>query len=71
MAEGVPTSLAVVPCGIDGTLANQMVETTVGFHTACQVKTHTTTHTLTHTYSLSHTLLESMLDNVVYYVRQV
>lgn len=38
-AEGVNTALCVVPCGIDGTLSNQFVETTVGFHTACQVRT--------------------------------
>lgn len=37
MAEGVPTACTVVPAGIDGTLTNQFVETTLGFHTACKV----------------------------------
>jgi len=36
-AELVPTACTVVPAGIDGTLTNQFVESTVGFHTACQV----------------------------------
>ena len=36
-AEGVGTAVSVVPCSIDGTMVNQFVETSVGFHTACQV----------------------------------
>ena len=35
--EKVGTACTVVPAGIDGTLTNQFVESTVGFHTACQV----------------------------------
>lgn len=36
-ASQVPTVVTVVPCSIDGTMANQFVETSVGYHTACQV----------------------------------
>jgi 6-phosphofructokinase len=36
-ASNVPTAVTVVPSGIDGTMANKFVETSIGYHTACQV----------------------------------